>query len=67
MKKDENSLFNKLLLETVKSKLNGEARDVLVNSLCTQWSEIKKFLAQKFGDPRSEELLLHDTCCQNFN
>ncbi|XP_045460263.1 uncharacterized protein LOC123670760 [Harmonia axyridis] len=69
LKKEENSIFKKLLLDTLKSKLTGEARDILINSRCTQWTEIREMLAHKFGDPRSEELLLHDltTCFQNFN
>ncbi|KAL3282622.1 hypothetical protein HHI36_005797 [Cryptolaemus montrouzieri] len=67
--RDDNLLFNRLLLEQIKSKLIGEARDVLINSRCTRWGEIKDLLTQKFGDPRSEELLLHDmtTCFQNSN
>lgn len=69
LKTEENTIFNRLLLETVKSKLTGEARNVLINSRCTRWADIKEMLTQKFGDPRSEELLLHDltTCYQNFN
>ncbi|KAL3283682.1 hypothetical protein HHI36_023923 [Cryptolaemus montrouzieri] len=68
-KGEENCLFNKLLLEQVKSKLIGEARDVLINSRCSRWGEIQDVLTNRFGDPRSEELLLHDltTCYQRHN
>lgn len=60
LRQKEDCLFNRLLLEQVKSKITGEARDVLINSQHNKWSEIKETLTQKFGDPRSEELLLHD-------
>ncbi|KAK9876311.1 hypothetical protein WA026_012610 [Henosepilachna vigintioctopunctata] len=68
-KKEDNCTFNILLLEQVKSKLTGEAQDVLLNSNCSRWGEIKETLTQRFGDPRSEELLLHDltTTFQNYN
>ncbi|KAK9881387.1 hypothetical protein WA026_016277 [Henosepilachna vigintioctopunctata] len=67
--KEDNCTLNILLLEQVKSKLTGEAQDVLLNSKCNRWGEIKKTLTQRFGDPRSEELLLHDltTTFQNYN
>ncbi|KAL3277808.1 hypothetical protein HHI36_013150 [Cryptolaemus montrouzieri] len=60
---------SKLLLEQVKSKLIGEARDVLINSRCSRWGEIKDVLTNTFGDPRSGEILLHDltTCYQRHN
>lgn len=66
---DEHCLFNKLLFEQVKSKLVGEARDVLITSNCTNWSQIKEALLHRFGDPRSEELLVNDlaTCYQKNN
>lgn len=62
-------LFNKLLLEQIKSKLKGEARDVLISGCFETWPEIKDALMSKFGDPRSEELLLNDlsTCYQRHN
>lgn len=68
-KAEKNCIINILLLEQIKMKLAGEAQDVLLNSRCTRWSEIKDSLLQRFGDPRSEELLLHDltTSYQNFN
>lgn len=68
-KPEENCIFNRLLFEQVKSKLTGEARDVLISSNCNKWSELKDELLQRFGDPRSEELLAHDlnTCFQNHN
>lgn len=66
---EENCLFNKLLFEQVKSKIIGEARDVLISSKCATWSEIKDTLLNKFGDPRSEDLLANDlaTCFQLTN
>lgn len=68
-KPEENCIFNRLLFEQVKSKLTGEARDVLISSNCNRWSELKEELLQRFGDPRSEELLAHDlnTCFQTHN
>lgn len=68
-KPDVNCLFNRLLFEQVKAKLVGEARDVLISSDCCTWSQIKDTLLQRFGDPRSEELLLNDlaTCYQLHN
>lgn len=68
-KPEENCIFNRLLFEKVKSKLTGEARDVLISSNCNRWSELKEELLQRFGDPRSEELLAHDlnTCYQIHN
>lgn len=66
---DDNCLFNKLLFEQVKSKLVGDARDVLITSNFNRWSDIKEALLQRFGDPRSEELLAHDLniCYQKSN
>lgn len=68
-KPEENCIFNRLLFEQVKSKLVGEARDVLISSNCSRWTELKEELLQRFGDPRSEELLAHDlnTCFQTHN
>lgn len=68
-KPDENCLFNRLLFEQVKSKLVGSARDVLITTNCNKWSDVKDALLRRFGDPRSEELLLHDltTCFQKHN
>lgn len=68
-KPDDNCVFNRLLFEQVKSKLSGEARCVLITSNCNRWSDLKEELLQKFGDPRSEELLVHDltTCFQNHH
>lgn len=46
--------------------MTEDARDVLITSNCSKWSEVKDALLDKFGDSRSEELLLHDltTCYQ---
>lgn len=68
-KPEDHCIFNRLLFEQVKSKLTGEARDVLISSNCNRWSELKEELLQRFGDPRSEELLAHDlnTCFQSHN
>lgn len=65
-KPEECCLFNKLLFEQVKSKLVGEARDILITSNCNRWSDVKEALLNRFGDPRSEELLVNDltTCFQ---
>lgn len=69
LKRPEDCLFNKLLFEQVKAKIVGEARDVLISNKITSWSEIKDVLLNKFGDPRSEELLANDlvTCYQETN
>lgn len=66
---DSLNVFNKLLLEQVKSKLRGEARDVLIKGNFILWSDIKKALVCRFGDPRSEDLLVNDliTCFQQNN
>lgn len=68
-KPEEGCLFNVLLFEQVKSKLIGDARDVLITSNVNKWSELKISLLQRFGDPRSEELLVHDltTCFQKHS
>lgn len=65
----ENCTFNKLLFEICCSKLVDAARDTLVISNCTTWSEVKKALTTRFGDPRNETLLENDltTCFQLSN
>lgn len=55
-----NDLFNSLILEQIQSKLTGPARDVVINNTCDTWVLLKNHLTQRFGDPRSEELLIHD-------
>lgn len=54
------------MFEQIKSKLVGEARDIVITSSFNKWTDIKEALLNKFGDPRSEELLLNDlvTCYQ---
>lgn len=68
-KPNDNTPFNKLLFEQIKSKLVGEARDLLITSNFTNWAQVKDALLQRFGDPRSEELLVNDltTCFQTNN
>lgn len=69
LKRPEECLFNRLLFEQVKAKLVGEARDVLITTNSANWTLLKDALLQKFGDPRSEEILANDlaTCYQNNN
>ncbi|KAK9700621.1 hypothetical protein QE152_g31129 [Popillia japonica] len=38
---NEHSLFNKLMFEQIKAKLVGEARDILITSSYSRWSDIK--------------------------
>lgn len=69
LRQTEDCLSNKLLLEQIKSQVTGEARDVLISSQYNKWSDIKDTSSKRFGDPRSEELLVHDLTrtFQNFN
>ena len=60
LKTTDNALFNSLLLEQVKAKLSGPARDVIINISYNDWESLKKALTARFGDPRSEELLAND-------
>jgi hypothetical protein len=57
---DQNCLFNQLLLENVKSRVIGDAREVLIANNCNTWNVLKQALINKYGDPRSEELLIND-------
>lgn len=58
-----------LLSFSIRSKIKGEARDFISYQSCTTWEEIKQALLTKYGDQRSEELLvanLHQ-CLQRRN
>ena len=52
---------------SIRSKVKGEARDFLAYNNATDWPEIRKTLLQKYGDQRSEELLVSalSQCVQN--
>lgn len=65
----EQCTLNKLLFEICCSKLTGAARDTLVISNCTTWSQVKDALINRFGDQRNETLLENDliTCFQSTN
>lgn len=65
----EQCTLNKLLFEICCSKLTGAARDTLVISNCTTWSQVKDALINRFGDQRNETLLENDliTCYQLAN
>ncbi|XP_056642615.1 uncharacterized protein LOC130449004 [Diorhabda sublineata] len=60
LKTDNNNLFNSLLLEQVKSKFSGPARDIIINRSFDNWPDLKIALVTRFGDPRSEEILAYD-------
>lgn len=65
----ENCTHNKLIYEICCSKLIGAARDTLVVSNCTTWTQVKEALLTRFGDQRNETLLENDliTCFQLHN
>ncbi|KAK9702548.1 hypothetical protein QE152_g29915 [Popillia japonica] len=46
--------------KNIKSKFVGEASDIVITSLYSKWTDVKEALLNKFGDPRSEELLVND-------
>lgn len=62
----EQCTHNILLFEICCAKLIGAARDTLVISNCTTWSQVKTELLRRFGDQRNETLLENDliTCYQ---
>lgn len=62
-------LFNRVLFENVKAKITGEAREILISNDCDTFTNLKRALITRYGDPRSEELLSHDlnTCYQTQN
>ena len=60
LKTTDNALFNSLLLEQIKAKLSGPARNVIINISYNDWESLKKALTACFGDPRLEELLAND-------
>lgn len=42
----------------VRSKIRGEARDYIAYQNASEWADIRRVLLQKYGDQRSEDLLL---------
>lgn len=62
----EQSTYNKLLFEICCSKLSGAARDTIVVSNCSTWTQVRTELLNRFGDQRNETLLENDlmTCYQ---
>lgn len=43
---------------SIRSKIKGEARDYVSYQGVTEWNDIRKTLLQKYGDQRSEDLLV---------
>ncbi len=43
---------------SIRSKIKGDARDFITYQNATQWSEIRTALLSKYGDQRSEDLLI---------
>lgn len=44
----------------IRSKIRGEARDYIAYQNASNWDDIRKCLLQKYGDQRSEDLLVTD-------
>lgn len=53
----------------IRSKIKGEARDFLSYQDANDWGDIRKCLLQRFGDQRSEDLLVNalSQCVQTTN
>ena len=47
-----------ILNSSIKSKIKGDAREYLANCDAGDWSAIRKALLQRFGESRSEDLLV---------
>lgn len=43
---------------SIRSKIKGDARDLIAYKNATQWVDIRNALLRKYGDQRSEELLV---------
>ena len=54
---------------SIRSKIKGDARDFITYQNATQWSEIRTALLSKYGDQRSEDLLISalTNCVQKRN
>lgn len=54
---------------SIRSKIKGDARDFLAYQNATEWPEIRNALLRKYGDQRSEELLVSSLrqCVQSRN
>src|ERR1700712_2758987 len=54
---------------SIRSKIKGDARDFITYQNATQWSEIRTALLSKYGDQRSEDLLISalTNCVQECN
>lgn len=49
-----------ILNVNIRSKIKGDARDFISYQNAVEWFDIRKVLLQKYGDQRSEELLVSD-------
>lgn len=61
-KKNQFNPVNKLILNSIKSKLRGRAAEVVELYGCVKWSDLKNLLNEHFGDQRSESALVRDLC-----
>ena len=52
-------LVNESLYALIKSKLRGEALDLIVVNNPANWTECKRFLVNRYSDASSEELLFN--------
>ena len=64
-----NPLVNESLYALIKSKLCGEALDLIVVNNPEGWTECKRILISRYSDPSSEELLFNkiSVCYQKAN
>ena len=61
--------LDKLFSFHIRNKIKGEARDYISIQRANNWNDIKKHLLEKYGDSRSEELLVAELtqCVQKKN
>ena len=57
---EANALPSYMLTHGIKSKLKGDAANFVAYFNCNTWSEIKNVLISKYGDRRSEQVLLNE-------
>ena len=55
-----NALYSYILLQGIKSRIKGDAANFVSYFNCKTWDEIKKVLLSKYGDQRSEQVLLNE-------
>lgn len=61
--------INEALFALIKSKISGEALDLIVTNNPTTWNACKTILINRYSDPSSEDLLFNklSTCYQHGN